>query len=117
MAVASRTPEGEPFACRVCGAVDRAEPSPLTGDAVCPRCGGYLASVLARFDELLGGAEPVTLDTGLDSLPNCDPYDWADRVEDLAEQLRVRPNWDELERCRTVEDLVRYLLELRDRAG
>jgi uncharacterized paraquat-inducible protein A len=50
--IASRTPEGDAFSCRVCGAVDRVEPSPLTDDAVCPRCGGYLDRLIAFIDAM-----------------------------------------------------------------
>ena len=108
MTVASRTPEGDPFTCRVCGAVGLIEPSPLTGDAVCPRCGGYLDRVLAGFGDLLGGT--ASLATRLDALPAFDSLDLAERVE----RLGGRAEWDDLARCETVEDLVRYLARLHD---
>ena len=40
--ISSRTPEGEPFRCPACGAVDRIEPSRPPGDAPCPSCGQLL---------------------------------------------------------------------------
>ena len=42
MVVSSRTPEGRPHRCPVCGAEVRIEPSVLFGDAPCPRCGSLL---------------------------------------------------------------------------
>jgi hypothetical protein len=42
MTISSRTPEGEPAACPLCGAEVRVEPSILIGDATCPRCGQWL---------------------------------------------------------------------------
>lgn len=107
MTVSSRTPEDDPYTCRVCGAVGLVEPSPLPGDAVCPRCGGYLGRVLDGFGGLLGGA---SLDTRLDALPAFDSLDLAERVE----RLGGRPEWDDLARCETVEDVVRYLARLHD---
>ncbi len=41
MTISSRTPEGEPNRCIVCGAEFRIEPSIPSGDAPCPNC-GYL---------------------------------------------------------------------------
>lgn len=40
--VSTRTPEGTPGHCPVCGAEVRIEPSQLFGDAPCPRCGCLL---------------------------------------------------------------------------
>jgi hypothetical protein len=37
--ISSRTPEGRPFHCRLCGLRSRLEPSCLHDDATCPGCG------------------------------------------------------------------------------
>ena len=42
MTISSRTPEGTPGRCPICGADVRIEPSNLTGDAPCPQCGALL---------------------------------------------------------------------------
>jgi acyl carrier protein len=42
MTISSRTPEGQPNHCPVCDADVCIEPSPLFGDATCPRCGSLL---------------------------------------------------------------------------
>lgn len=42
MFISSRTPEGQPNHCPVCQADVCIEPSPLFGDATCPRCGSLL---------------------------------------------------------------------------
>lgn len=42
MVISSRTPEGEPAACPVCGEVVWIEPSLYFYDAPCPRCGQLL---------------------------------------------------------------------------
>ena len=42
MVISSRTPEGMPNHCPVCGADLKIEPSHPPGDAPCPRCGHLL---------------------------------------------------------------------------
>ena len=39
MTISSRTPEGQPNHCPVCEADVCIDPSPLFGDATCPKCG------------------------------------------------------------------------------
>ena len=57
MTISSRTPEGQPVSCPLCGANVVVEPSVLIGDAPCPNCGQLLwyfqsSETLAIFDEL-----------------------------------------------------------------
>jgi len=42
MVISSRTPEGQPNRCPVCGDFLKIEPSDPAGDAPCPRCGHLL---------------------------------------------------------------------------
>ena len=42
MTISSRTPEGQPATCPLCGASVVVEPSVLFGDATCPNCGQLL---------------------------------------------------------------------------
>jgi hypothetical protein len=42
MNIASRTPEGEPNRCPICGRAVRLEHSRIFGDACCPHCGTLL---------------------------------------------------------------------------
>jgi anti-anti-sigma factor len=42
MVISSRTPEGRPNHCPVCGSDLKIEPSDPAGDAPCPRCGHLL---------------------------------------------------------------------------
>jgi hypothetical protein len=50
MVVSSRTPEGSPNRCPVCGSFVRLEPSLLFGDAPCPACGQLLWFVALRSE-------------------------------------------------------------------
>lgn len=42
MTISTRTPEGWPGRCSVCGRPLRVEPSPATLDATCPHCGSLV---------------------------------------------------------------------------
>ena len=42
MVISSRTPEGRPNRCPVCGSAVKIEPSDPAGDAPCPHCGHLL---------------------------------------------------------------------------
>jgi acyl carrier protein len=113
--IASRTPEGDGFACRVCGTVDRIEPSPLTGDAVCPNCGGYLARLLGDIESVFGHpTAPLSLDTELETIVGYDSFDVAEWVWKWEEEFGVRTNEDRIAECRTLADLIGYLISLRD---
>jgi hypothetical protein len=56
MPIASRTPEGSPNHCPLCGARFRLEPSQPPGDAPCPQCG-----CLVWFPEQLKLGAPVAV--------------------------------------------------------
>jgi acyl carrier protein len=114
--IASRTPEGEAFSCKVCGAVDRIEPSPSTGEAVCPRCGGYLARLLGDIDYMVGNpATPISLDTELGVIAGYDSFDVAEWVWEWEGDFGVRANGERVAECRTLADLICYLVSLLDR--
>src|SRR5437899_2111117 len=55
MTISSRTPEGSPNRCPVCGGEVRVEPSNPPGDAPCPQCGHLLWFVNERFTDLPDG--------------------------------------------------------------
>jgi hypothetical protein len=55
MEPSSRTPEGEPNRCPVCGSAVRVDPSRPPGDAPCPHCGHLL-----WFERRKGNAEEET---------------------------------------------------------
>jgi hypothetical protein len=74
MVISSRTPEGRPNHCPVCGTDLTIEPSDPAGDAPCPRCGHLLWStwgelgdeeVVKLTDNLI---QPESLDVLIDSV-------------------------------------------------
>ncbi|PHR97634.1 MAG: hypothetical protein COA78_27315 [Blastopirellula sp.] len=52
MTISSRTPEGQPNRCPVCGKSVIIEPSALFGDAPCPGCGTLLWFVARKTDAI-----------------------------------------------------------------
>ncbi len=57
--ISSRTPEGVPNRCPVCGVAIRIEPSQPPGDAPCPRCGVLLWFARTSTDVRFYEAEAV----------------------------------------------------------
>jgi anti-anti-sigma factor len=79
MVISSRTPEGRPNHCPVCGSPLSIEPSDPAGDAPCPRCGHLLW--FAWYDL---GTTQVVRPTGR----RLDPG-WLER---LGDSLELRPD-------------------------
>lgn len=109
MPIASRTPEGLPHRCPVCGRTAILEPSYPGGDAVCPSCGG----LLWRFRDQLGRAAGVAPERIrlADALRDADSLDVVELVMELEEECGVALDPAALEQVRTVADLLRLLAE------
>jgi acyl carrier protein len=111
MTVSSRTPEGEPHGCPICGQVANLDPAEPGGDSVCPSC-GYL---LWQFRDALRRRvriEPTAIrpnlnlaDIGLDSL------DTIELIMELEEELDLELSDTEAERIKTVGDALRLIEE------
>lgn len=119
--IASRTPEGFPSKCPVCGANSNIEFSSVGGDALCPNCGTLLwqtSALLDRLYELIGeplgvARENFTVDTPLDwSQAAHDSLDTVEQVMRLEEFFDVELSGDEeMPYFRTVGDLLRLIQE------
>ena len=107
MNISSRTPEGEPYLCPICGGFAPLEMSDA-GDSLCPQCGQLLW-------KLRDSLEAVTL-SPIASLALSDPI-----VEHLADSLEVVElvMWledehgmsipeDSYDKMRTVADILRW---------
>src|SRR5262245_13126221 len=109
MPIASRTPEGWPNRCPVCGAAWRIEPSQPTGDAPCPSCGvlvwfdaedkerevtEYLARKLGVPRERLRDPAWSSWDLRVDSL------DIVELIMDLEEEYEINISSDEAGRLK-----------------
>ena len=120
MTIASRTPEGLPSRCSLCGAETRLEYTQPPGDAPCPNC-GYLLWQSSAMLEALQRRLPqhtVTFSDGFhaNTLLNelgGDSLDTVELVMELEEEFGVNVPDDVSERLRTVGDVVRYVEEQR----
>jgi acyl carrier protein len=111
MTISSRTPEGEPRRCAICGGLVATEPSQPLGDSVCPRCGALLVQFRDTLAVKLGVEEDklladvsFTRDLGMDSL------DTVELVMELEEEFDVNIPDDEAEKIQTVGDAIRWVL-------
>lgn len=103
MTVSSRTPEGDPNQCPICGYRIRLEPSIDTRDAPCPSCGHLLWFTMdATDDPKVVNMRLLVLRIGVKRFGPPDrtvrsrlyrvPFADLDRVADRALQAK---NWDE----------------------
>jgi acyl carrier protein len=113
MIVSSRTPEGVPNHCPVCGTALRIEPSQPLGDAPCPRCGHllwFICNKLGVKTEQISRKTSFAEDLGVDSL------DIVELVMEFEEEYGVTIPDDQAERIKTVGDAINILEQLiRDR--
>jgi acyl carrier protein len=127
--ISSRTPDGVPNHCPICGAFICIEPSHPQGDAPCPNCGTLLwffnTSAGMRFHESKAVAplrdrifqlicEKLRLDKGqvasTTSLgENAGSLDIVEFVMELEGEIGVTIPDEEAEKIRTVGDLIDYI--------
>ena len=123
MTVSSRTPEGFPSRCPLCGATTDLEFSDVARDAPCPNCGHLLwksAQLLEKLQRVLSETlslpdQEIGPQTSLDDLRG-DSIDVVELVMRFEDEFAVTIPDDEYERIRTVGDVVRYI-EQRLRGG
>jgi hypothetical protein len=109
MVIASRTPEGDPNRCPVCGNALKLEPSIDTRDGPCPHCGhllwftkeasnlrpshaqtGELVQMVLRIGTMRFGPPPPPIEAAIREIP--DP----ERLASVIEKATTAVNWDEL---------------------
>ena len=124
MTIASRTPEGLPSHCPLCGAntnLDFAEP---TGDAPCPSCGHLLwrsAQLLTHFQNSIAATLSVpdfeiTPSTSFVDDLRADSLDVVEFMMDFEDSAGVTIPDSDYEQIHTIGDAVRYI-ERRERGG
>src|SRR5215475_204293 len=119
MPIASRTPEGWPNRCPVCGAEWRIEPSRPTSDAPCPSCG-----VLVWFDaedrerevteyvaQKLGVPREVLLDPAVSfSDLGADSLDIVELIMELEEKFEINIPDEEADNLKTIGDVLEFII-------
>ncbi len=109
MMISSRTPEGLPNHCPICGKDLLLEPS-QTGDGTCPHCGHllwwfntWLANHLGANASQIGASTSILDDLGADSL------DVVEFVMEFEREFDIRVPNDAVEKIRTVGDAMRCI--------
>jgi len=110
LTVSSRTPEGLPARCPICGHSFLLEPSFPAGDAPCPSCGHLLWWFHERF---IQSASPITPGTRLREDLKLDSLEIVELVMEIETELRIEIPDNDYAHIRTVGDLLRYLRNLR----
>jgi acyl carrier protein len=116
MNVSSRTPEGFPVRCAVCGQESRVLPSWPWGDAVCPRCGQLVwapaaVAILERLSrEFTVKRDQLRLDTTLAEL-GADSLAIVELVMELEEAFDFHIRDYDAEKLQSIEDVLRFLEE------
>jgi acyl carrier protein len=111
MTISSRTPEGIPHRCPICGEAAMVEPSYPGDDACCPACG----HLLWWFRDRLSGAAAlaaIDLDSSLESL-GVDSLEIVEIVMELEEEFDVNIAEEDAAQFRSIEDAIRYLRRRR----
>lgn len=116
--ISSRTPEGSPHQCPICGgevALDPSEISDDVADAPCPRCGHLLRWIRRHLAKKLG-LDPKDVDARAEFLKDrgADSLDTVELVMELAEEFDLTISDEDAQGIRTVEDAIRYI---SDRLG
>lgn len=119
MTIASRTPEGYPNVCPICGADFLLEPLFTTHDAPCPSCGHLLWWFQQRLsDPVMMPRETITVDTLLASLGDQtgatndlgrDSLDVVELVMELEEEFDIEITSDDVPKIKTIADAIRII--------
>jgi acyl carrier protein len=112
MSVSTRTPEGSPHRCPICGKSVTIEPSDPTGDAPCPNCGYLLRWIRRKLAEKLGvDPESVTSSKSFVNDLGGDSLDAAELVIEIEDEFGVTIPDEKIEQINTVADAIRFIQE------
>ena len=110
MPAASRTPEGFPCRCPVCGKVAYLEPCYPGGDSVCPNCGQLFWLFRERIGTELGvNFDAITFESRLRDEAGVDSLHLVELAMELEEETGITVPDDVAETFRTVRDVIEYL--------
>ena len=109
--ISSRTPEGEPNCCSVCGSQIIVEPSLGTRDAPCPRCGHLLWWLKKKYPE--ASSIEFVWDSPLADIFEEDSLETVEFIMELEEEFDIKVTDEDAARIRTVGDAIRYIEEKR----
>ncbi|REJ90498.1 MAG: acyl carrier protein [Planctomycetota bacterium] len=124
MTVSSRTPEGFPERCVLCGAVTRLEFSGPAGDAPCPNCGCLVwksAQLLDQFqtrfgDHLFLTRDEISPEMSLAAF-DIDSMEVVELVMQFEDTFGVSIPDEDYDRLRTIGDVIRYIQQRQNDRG
>lgn len=109
MPISTRTPEGEPLRCPICGTVAALEIADPAGDALCPACGHLLWMFRDSVSRVCGvPLKEVALSASLRDDLDMDSLAVVELVMELEDRGLAIPDGD-YEKLRTVRDVLDYL--------
>ena len=110
MTISSRTVEGIPHRCPICGKVSSVEPSCPGGDSCCPSCYQWLRWFREHLSRITGIApERITLSSSFTEDIRTDSLDLVELVMELEGEVEIPIPDAKAERIKTVADAIRYL--------
>ena len=112
--ISSRTPEGLPHRCAVCGKACVLEPSLPGGDSCCPWCGHLLWWFRDHLPRRAGiSPELVTLASSFATDLQMDSLDIVELMLELEAETGIDIADEDLTNIETVEDAIRFIEERR----
>ena len=108
MTVSSRTSEGLPNRCPVCGKPVVMEPS-LQGDGPCPHCGHLLWWFNRQLTDRFEVNSPITPKTSFVADLGADSLDVVELIMELEEEFDIAIPDEVAEKIQTVGDAIRYI--------
>src|SRR5438105_4042397 len=109
MTIASRTAEGLPNRCPVCGNALVIEPSTPPGDVPCPNCAPLLLWFQNHLaDRFVLARDHITLNANLRE-NGADSLDLAELMMEMQDEFNFRISDEEAEQIETVGDAMRVI--------
>jgi acyl carrier protein len=109
LTISSRTPEGDPHRCAICGGLVATGSSHPLGNSLCPPCGKLLSLIRDGWGGQLG-VDPrhIRLDTRLTEM-GMDSLDMVSLVMEVEELFDLDISDEEAGKLLTLADLIRWI--------
>jgi acyl carrier protein len=114
MMISSRTPEGLPHRCPICGNSAALEPSYPGGDACCPSCGHLLWWFRDRLSATYSlAADEILFESKFADVLQADSLEIVEIVMQLEEEFDVNIPDEDAAKILSVQDAIHYVQKHR----